>query len=122
MGAGGCVVCCSGVSGSDTVTVINNLLNFTGRKCLFLFQTENLNFIVLILKNLQLFLIIQQIHTLSSIYLEHAHIKLYALFITCNLEDIVNCILGYCVYCESLTRTSLTVRKTSHNSILENHR
>lgn len=67
--------------GTYTVTIVNQLLYLARGEGLSLLKTKNLNFIVLVLQNLQLFLVVHQIHTLPSIYLKHAQIKFYILVV-----------------------------------------
>lgn len=103
------------------MAVLNNLLNFTRRVRLFFLQTKNLNFIVLVLQYLEFFLTIQQIHALATIYLKHANIKLNSLFICCNLEYIIDGVFCDRINRERLARSRLPIRKTCHDSVLENY-
>lgn len=64
---------------------------------------------------------IQQIHALSAIYLEHAYIKFNTLLIGRYLKHVVNGIFGNCIDCECFSRASLSISKTSDNAILENY-
>ena len=107
--------------GTNTVPIFYYLLYFTGRKGLFLFQTKNLNFIVLVLQYLQLFLIIQQVHALTAVNLKHTHAVLDVLFVWTDLKNIIDSVLGYRVNGEGLTTAGLSVSKTSDDSILEDY-
>lgn len=55
----------------DTMPVLNYLSNFIGRKSLFLLQPEHLDLVVFVFEDLQFFLVIEQIHALASVNLEH---------------------------------------------------
>ena len=112
----------SGMRRPHTVPIVYYLLYLAGGACLFFLKAKHLNFIVLIFQNLQFFLMIQQIHALATVDLEHANIKFDTLLIGSNLKYIVDGILGDRVNCKGLSGACLSVREAGHNTILENYR
>ena len=78
------------MSGSDTMAIVNYLLDVTSVKGLLFFEAEYLDLIVLILENLELFLVVQQVHAFTSINFKHSHEVFYSLFISSNLEYIID--------------------------------
>lgn len=90
------------MSGSYRVTILYDLLDLAGGACLLLFKAKNLNFIVLIFEDLELLLVVEEIHTVTTIDFEHAYEELNALLVGCQLEHVVNRVFSDCIYCESL--------------------
>ena len=115
------VISCCRVGSSNTMAVINNLLNFTGWTCFPFFETKYLNFIILVLKNLQFLFIIQKVHTLAPINFKHAHVEPDIFFRLCDFENIIDSVFGYGVNCECFSWPCLTVRKTCNNCALKYH-
>jgi hypothetical protein len=105
-----------------TMPIFYNLLYLASRGRLFLFKAKDLNFIVLVFQDLQFFLMIQQIHALTAVYLKHANIKFNTLLVCSNLKYIIDGVLGDCIDSKGLSRTRLPIGKARYDAILENYR
>lgn len=107
------------MSGTDGVSIINNLLHFARRISLFLFEAIHLNLIILVFENLQLGLVVEQIHAFTAINFKHGHEELDVGVVLRQLEDVIDSVLRDGVHCERFTRTGLTISKTCDNAIVE---
>lgn len=82
------------MSGSDAVSILNDLLDVCSREGFLLLESEYLNFIVFIFQDLDLLTIVEQINTFSSIDFKETHEKLNTLLLG-QLENVVNGVLGH---------------------------
>lgn len=115
------VICSSLMGRPSSMPIFNDFLDFIRWKCLLFLQTEHLNFIILVLEDLKLLFIIEQIEALSSINLEHRHIKFTSIiFLLSNSKNVIYCIFGDGINCKGLTRSSLAIRKACYDSIVKN--
>ena len=107
------------MSGTDRVSIVNDLLYLASRVSLLLLEAVHLNLVKLVLKNLQFRLVVEQIHAFTAINFKHRHEELDVVMVLRQLEDVVDGVLRDGIDCEGLARASLTVRKARYNTVCE---
>ena len=115
-----CIISCSTVSGSLTVSKVYNAIHLLLAAGLSLSQPRNLDFWVTIFLNLEFLFPIEKITHFASIYFKKAHVEKHSL--RCDLEHVPDCALSGCSNSERLPRSGLSIRKESYYALLEDRR
>jgi len=122
--AGGSIISFRCMGSPDTISEINEIQDLLLRRHKLLLQPLNLNFLLLVLQNLQLFVIVEEVKEFAAVDLEHGDgDSVVALFllevVDAFVEQVLDRQLLQPLHRVRLPRTRLPIRKHSHHSLVE---